>query len=142
MAWNCGLNYDDVELAMKRMVNKPNTNKVAIMEMMAEFGEPNHLWLMQIVKILYDWDYDVYRDMHDENYTAPKLDETKIKEMGLKIHKRGGLQAMQQNYYTMKFFMNPGIGNYLDNNEDPDVVWNAKVKQIECVWSGVGDWQY
>ena len=141
MAWNCGMSYDEIEGKMNRLLKKPNTNKMFIMEMMAEFGEPNYVAMMVIVKILYDWDYDFERDCHDENYKAPECDEDTIKKMGEKINERGGLQAMQQNYYTMMHFMNPGMGNYIKGNDDPERLWKAKLKHVECVWSGVGDWR-
>jgi len=139
MAWNCGMSYDEIKTNMNKKLNEPNTNKRVIIEMMAEFGEPNYVAMMVIVKILYDWDYDYERDCHDEDYKSPEFDRDTIKKMGAKINQRGGMQSMQQNFYTMKFFMNPGMGTYLEDNDD-EKIWNVKMRKVEFIWDGIGDW--
>jgi len=94
--------------------------------MYGEFGKVNYEWCKEIVEILEKWDFDMDRDEWDESYQPPSFDEERVKELGEKIHKRGGLFAMQNNFYTMRYCF--------------DIDYR-KLVHIQSVWNGVGDWK-
>ena len=122
--------YEEIEEMMSKALNATD-NKIFVMDMMAEFGKPNYEWCKEIVEILKEWDYDAEKDTwgerYDPNYKAPELNKARIKELGEAINKRGGKQAMVMNYYTMMHFMD---------------IEKPKIRYVESIWDGVGEWKH
>jgi dissimilatory sulfite reductase (desulfoviridin) alpha/beta subunit len=78
-------------------------------EMWAEYGEPNHYFCKEIY----------------ENVTNKEI----VKKSGERIDKRGGIQAMRQNYYVLKL-ASPLKKIYHIN----------PARWISVSWNGVGRW--
>jgi len=119
--------YDEMETEIAN--TKFNDKNMGIM-MNAEFGIFNYEAMKVIMNELEKWDYDYEEDngMNDD-YEVPVLDDKRIKEWATKINERGGLQALQMNYYVMLYFM---INNLKDK---------YKVKHLQSVFDGIGDWK-
>lgn len=79
----------------------------------AEFGEPNYEWLKTI-----------YESGFDKKVT---------KEMGEYIYQRGGMQAMQMNFYAMMLVSPTSQANV--------TCIRFAYKSLEWYWDGIGQWR-
>ncbi len=100
----------------------------AKLDLLAEYGEINHLYCKRIMGFLNDWTYDYDKDCGEEYYEAPPLDEARVRTLGGFIHERGGLFTLQMNFYTMLHF------------HAKDLPTKRKVQQLTHIFNGVGDW--
>ena len=68
------------------------------------------------------------------------VDRDAIQTMGEKIHKRGGFQAMQANYYTLLHVFRT---LHKKNLKDPRVLiaWSRMNILINVAWHSIGDWR-
>jgi hypothetical protein len=118
--------YDKINAKMISVINdipKPARIRMEVFEWMAEFGVFNYEYLKKIIEIIENqdnFDFDEDGDMMIKE--EPK---NQIKEYGNRIYQRGGMKALQANYYTMINFMTT----------------NRAVKAVEYYWDGVGEWK-
>ena len=100
------------------------------LDLISEYGEINYVYCCGIMGILNEWDYSYEKDCGLEPYEPPPLDEVRIRTLAGFIHERGGLQTLRMNYYTMFHF------------HAEDINTKMKVKQLQHIWDGVGEWRY
>ena len=99
-------------------------------DLMAEYGEYNHIKCSEIMDILNNWDYSYELDSGLEPYEPPEVNEDKLKSLAQDIYNRGGLQTLRMNYYTMFHY------------HAEDMNTKHKVQQLQHIWNGVGEWRY
>ena len=89
------------------------------LEQYAEYGEINH-------------------DLMEEIYENILFDKDLIKKHGERIHHRGGMTALQQNYYTLLSVLGYLIDQRgLDRDTIILVFYNIKTIVSQC-WDGIG----
>ena len=104
--------------------DKPQDLRFAVMTWSAEFPERNYERMLRIKNLL----SSIKEDYIHPDFDVPEDMSKEIKQIGLSIHNEGGFTAQQGCYYIMINFMN-------DKND-------KRLKALDCVWSGVGDWAY
>ena len=95
----------------------------AVFGWISEFGETNFEWNKQILTALYTND-----DPMDSDYAPEQL--ALIKQLGQDTYDRGGMVALQANYYIMSNYMD--FGKYHSHH----------ISSLQAIWSGVGEWRY
>ncbi len=82
--------------------------------MYAEYGKFNH----DCLKAIYE----------------SGMDEKVAREMGQKIYNRGGMQAMQMNYYVFNHY------SPFSKARDQELYYDGSTL-LQYLWDGVGEWQ-
>jgi hypothetical protein len=94
------------------------------LDMLAEYGEYNHEQMKAI------WDNITNEDI--------------IKQSGRNINQRGGMTAMQMNFYTFLEVLRLTLAvSDKDNNVDKEakhIIWTVMKGKISSAWNGVGGW--
>ena len=123
--------YDYAKTAIHGFVAKnPYPSYEKIMEGLQEAfqkkycGGASFSWMSEYGHINHEWCKTIY-----ENIT----NKDKVIEIGRRIGQRGGLRAMQANWYIMYHF-SPLI---MSKNE---YVFPSAMKNVERYWSGIGEW--
>ena len=97
---------------------------------LAEFGEFNYTFTQAILDELDAW------EKYDKNMNELRIkpdSEKKIREYAERIMKRGGLRAMQENYYTMINFC--VVTHMSDENPDRFNLY-SKVNDLKYLLDG------
>ena len=98
-----------------------------VLEWSAEFSEWNYEINKLILACLYTNSDPAEKD-YDENQ------ELMIKKYGQRIHDRGGMRALQSNYYIMSNFMrDESVSNHIHQSH---------ISNLQVIWDGVGEWRY
>ena len=104
----------------------PQSMRSAVFGWMSEINEQIFLDLLSIVSN--NSNYKLIKYWNDDD-KIEELDPSKIKEIqeiGRTIHSRGGMTALQANFYVLINFTN----------------FKLRVKQIEHYWNGIGEWKH
>ena len=116
--------YDEiVELAKKIAEDRKDMYAEIMFSWLPEYGETNHEWCKEMYES--GWDREV------------------CKKIGEQIFKRGGMMAMEANYYMMIFFSPCGcvcVGLY-ENDRCRQSVIRYGPKQLSHHWDGIGEWR-
>jgi hypothetical protein len=133
------MTYETIENKMMECLVKQHNNKIQalnnnsryygcdILNWIAEFGEWNYEINKLILACLYTNDNPAEKD-YDENQVIM------IKKYGQKIHDRGGMTALQSNYYIMSNFMrDENVSNHIHKSH---------ISNLQALWNGVGEWRY
>jgi len=122
------MTYETIENKMTEYITKKGGYYGReVLEWSAEFGEWNYEINKLILACLYTNDDPVEKD-YDEKQ------ELMIKKYGQRIHDRGGMRALQSNYYIMSNFMrDESVSVYLHQSH---------ISNLQAIWNGVGEWRY
>jgi hypothetical protein len=111
-------NYDKVNKIIAENQEMP-------LQMIAEYGEYNHEQMKAI------WDNITNKDI--------------IKQSGKNIDQRGGMDAMQMNFYTFLDVLRPTLNiSEKDSHAEKDakqIIWNVIKGNISSAWDGIGEWR-
>jgi|SRR6185437_1555034 len=94
----------------------PNYKEIMI-DLYSEYGEFNH----ECCKVIFQ--------------NLRNSDRSIVKEQGAKIGKRGGLTAMQNNYYVLFKYWSANIGS------ETTVEEKLLVRELQNDWDGICGWQ-
>ena len=122
------MTYETIENKMTEYITKKGGYYGReVLEWSAEFGEWNYEINKLILACLYTNDNPAEKD-YDENQVIM------IKKYGKKIHDRGGMTALQSNYYIMSNFMrDENVSNHIHQSH---------ISNLQALWNGVGEWRY
>jgi hypothetical protein len=122
------MTYETIENKMTEYITKKGGYYGReVLEWSAEFGEWNYEINKLILACLYTNDDPAEKD-YDEKQ------ELMIKKYGQRIHDRGGMRALQSNYYIMSNFMrDESVSVYLHQSH---------ISNLQAIWNGVGEWRY
>jgi len=122
------MTYETIENKMTEYITKKGGYYGReVLEWSAEFGEWNYEINKLILACLYTNDDPAEKD-YDEKQ------ELMIKKYGQRIHDRGGMRALQSNYYIMSNFMrDESVSVYLHQSH---------ISNLQEIWNGVGEWRY
>ena len=122
------MTYETIENKMTEYITKKGGYYGReVLEWSAEFGEWNYEINKLILACLYTNDNPAEKD-YDENQVIM------IKKYGQKIHDRGGMTALQSNYYIMSNFMrDENVSNHIHKSH---------ISNLQALWNGVGEWRY
>ena len=122
------MTYETIENKMTEYITKKGGYYGReVLEWSAEFGEWNYEINKLILACLYTNSDPAEKD-YDENQ------EIMIKKYGQRIHDRGGIRALQSNYYIMSNFMrDENVSNHIHKSH---------ISNLQALWNGVGEWRY
>ena len=126
------MTYDTIEKQMTDYISKKGGYYGReVMDWLAEFSEWNYEINKLILACLYTNDDPAEKD-YDEKQ------EYMIKKYAQRIHDRGGLTALQSNYYIMSNFMrDENVSNHIHQ---------LHISNLQAILDGVGDgvevWRY
>ena len=122
------MTYETIENKMTEYITKKGGYYGReVLEWSAEFGEWNYEINKLILACLYTNSDPAEKD-YDENQ------EIMIKKYGQRIHDRGGMTALQSNYYIMSNFMrDENVSNHIHQSH---------ISNLQALWNGVGEWRY
>ena len=122
------MTYETIENKMTEYITKKGGYYGReVLEWSAEFGEWNYEINKLILACLYTNSDPAEKD-YDENQVIM------IKKYGQKIHDRGGMTALQSNYYIMSNFMrDENVSNHIHKSH---------ISNLQALWNGVGEWRY
>lgn len=122
------MTYETIENKMTEYITKKGGYYGReVLEWSAEFGEWNYEINKLILACLYTNSDPAEKD-YDENQVIM------IKKYGQKIHDRGGMTALQSNYYIMSNFMrDENVSNHIHQSH---------ISNLQALWNGVGEWRY
>ena len=122
------MTYETIENKMTEYIEKKGGYYGReVFEWLAEFSEWNYEINKLILACLYTNDDPAEKD-YDENQVIM------IKKYGQRIHDRGGMRALQSNYYIMSNFMrDESVSNHIHQSH---------ISNLQALWNGVGEWRY
>lgn len=122
------MTYETIENKMTEYIEKKGGYYGReVFEWLAEFSEWNYEINKLILACLYTNDDPAEKD-YDENQVIM------IKKYGQRIHDRGGMRALQSNYYIMSNFMrDENVSNHIHQSH---------ISNLQALWNGVGEWRY
>ena len=120
------MTYESVNEKMEDFIKENNEYQGEVFLWRNEFGEFNFEYCKEILKCLYTCD-------DPENGDYDPKEELKIKNYALRIHNRGGLYALQSNFYIMSNFMFFG---------DIVKIHHYHMTNLKIILDGVGEWRY
>ena len=115
--------FDEVNSKMLELMGDKSSPERAsiVLSWWSEFPERNFVRMKRCVELLTSIPY--------ERFHVPDDMKQEIKQIGMDIDKEGGFQTLQACFYIVINFM---VKNIKEKH---------KVKSIEYLWNGVGDWK-
>ena len=118
--------YPDYEEVVKKMMihiaDGNNEIRGNVLEWLSEFNEAFYPFMCKVVDIFENIDEDDF--VEEEDAGINKEQEKFIEWFGELLHKRGGFQTQQANYYIMYNFMEC-----------------RRVSMLNYMWDDIGEWK-